>query len=77
MGKLKVVVDWDTCIADGVCYALCPQVFEAGPDGKSQIVEEYRGDKPHEGFVPEDLADCVDQAKTACPTGAISVEKVE
>ncbi|MFN3268296.1 MAG: ferredoxin, partial [Zestosphaera sp.] len=39
---LKVKVDWNLCIADGVCYALCPQVFEAGPDGKSQIVKEYR-----------------------------------
>jgi len=72
---LKVKIDWDTCIADGVCYAICPQVFEAGPDGKSQIVEEYRAGSPTEGNVPDDLADCVDQAKTACPTGSITVEK--
>ncbi len=77
MAKLKVTINWDTCIADGVCYALCPQVFEAGPDGKAQIVESYRGSKPSEGFVPEDLADCVEQARTSCPTGSISVEKVE
>jgi ferredoxin len=72
---LKVKVDWNLCIADGVCYALCPQVFEAGPDGKSQIVKEYRGSDVTEGVVPDDLSDCVEQAKTACPVGAISVEK--
>lgn len=72
---MKVKVDWNLCIADGVCYALCPQVFEAGPDGKSQIVKEYRGSDVTEGVVPDNLSDCVEQAKTACPVGAISVEK--
>jgi len=72
---LKVSINWDLCIADGVCYALCPQVFEAAEDGKSQIVEEYRGASPTEGNVPDDLSDCVEQARTACPTGAITVEK--
>ncbi|MEM0037690.1 MAG: ferredoxin [Zestosphaera sp.] len=72
---LKVKVDWNLCIADGVCYALCPQVFEAGADGKSQIVKEYRGSDVTEGTVPDDLADCVEQGRTACPVGAILVEK--
>ncbi len=77
MGKLKVSINWDTCIADGVCYALCPQVFEAGPDGKAQIVEQYRKGEVTVGEVPDDLADCVEQARTACPTGSITVEKIE
>lgn len=72
---MKVKVDWNLCIADGVCYALCPQVFEAGSDGKAQIVKEYRGGNINEGTVPDDLSDCVEQSKTACPVGAISVEK--
>lgn len=71
---IKVKVNWDLCIADGVCYALCPQVFEAGPDGKAQIVKEFRGKVPNEGTVPDDLKDCADQARTACPVGAISFE---
>lgn len=72
---LKVKVDWGLCIADGVCYALCPQAFEAGPDGKCQVVKEYRGGEVTEGVVPDDLADCVEQSRTACPVGAILVEK--
>ncbi|MEM2055741.1 MAG: ferredoxin [Sulfolobales archaeon] len=71
---LKVKVNWDLCIADGVCYALCPQVFEAGPDGKAQIVKEFRGGQPNEGKIPEDLKDCAEQSRVACPVGAISLE---
>jgi len=70
----KVKINWDLCIADGVCYALCPQVFEAGPDGKAQIVKEYRGAQPNEGTVPDELKDCAEQSRVACPVGAITFE---
>ncbi|MCS7098996.1 MAG: ferredoxin [Sulfolobales archaeon] len=70
----KVRINWDLCIADGVCYALCPQVYEAGPDGKPQIVKEYRGSQPFEGTIPDELKDCADQGRIACPVGAISIE---
>ena len=56
MPKFKVTIDRDQCISDGVCWALCPQVFEMNPDdGKSRIVEEYRTDDIGTGIVPEDL----------------------
>jgi ferredoxin len=71
---IKVKINLDLCIADGVCYALCPQVFEAGPDGKSQIVKEFRGKAPNEGTIPDNLKDCAEQARVACPVGAISFE---
>ncbi len=71
---LKVRVDLDLCIADGVCYALCPRVYEAGPDGKCQIVREFRGARPNEGIVPDDLKDCAEQGRVACPVGAITIE---
>ncbi|MEM0361075.1 MAG: ferredoxin [Sulfolobales archaeon] len=69
---VKVSVNQDTCIACGVCYSLCPQVFEAGGDGKSQIVAQYRvGGKATEGEVEESLKDCVETAKNSCPTFSI------
>ncbi len=77
MVKYRVVVNWNLCIADGVCYALCPQVFEVGPDGKAQIVEKFRGSNPWEGYVPEELKLCVEQASDACPSNAITIEKIE
>jgi len=78
MPKFKVTIDRDQCISDGVCWALCPQVFEMNPDdGKSQIVEEYRTDDVGTGVVPEDLGDCVKQAANSCPVQIIHVEEVE
>lgn len=80
MAKYKVAVNKETCIACGVCYSLCPQVFEAGEGGKSVIVAQYRtSDDPSksEGVIEEDLYDCVETARTSCPTASITVEKTE
>lgn len=71
---VKVKVNWDLCIACGVCYALCPQVFEAGPDGKSRVVKEYAEAEANEGTIPDELKDCAEQSRTACPVGAITLE---
>ncbi|MEM0453568.1 MAG: ferredoxin [Sulfolobales archaeon] len=73
MASLKLSINQDTCIACGVCYSLCPQVFEAGEDGKSQVVSQYRVEgKATEGNVDESLKDCVETAKNSCPTFSIS-----
>ncbi len=73
MASFKVSINQETCIACGVCYSLCPQVFEAGEDGKSQIVAQSRvGGKVTEGEVEESLRDCVETAKNSCPTFSIS-----
>jgi ferredoxin len=73
MAKIKVSVNQDTCIACGVCYSLCPQVFEAGKDGKSQIVSQYSvGGNVTQGEVDESLKDCVESAKNSCPTFSIT-----
>ncbi|HDN75941.1 MAG TPA: ferredoxin [Acidilobales archaeon] len=80
MVKYKVTVNKETCIACGVCYSLCPKVFEAGEDGKSTIVPQFRTvDDPtkSEGIIDESLYSDVVSAKDSCPTGSISVEKVE
>ena len=54
-----VKVDKEKCIGCGACAAICPDVFEIGPDGKSNVKED------------KDV-DCVDQAVQSCPVGAIS-----
>jgi ferredoxin len=80
MGKLKVTIDRDQCIADMVCVNLCPDVFEAAEDdGRSMIVEKWRVDPndPSTGIVPDDLKECVETAAESCPVGIISVEEVE
>ncbi|MDP8002879.1 MAG: ferredoxin [Caldisphaera sp.] len=67
----------DNCIADMVCVSLCGDVFEMSDvDGKANIVAKWRKDpsKINEGFVPDDLKDCVDAAVQSCPTQIIHIE---
>lgn len=74
---MQVTIEREECISCGACYADCPEVFEENPDdGMSQIVEEYRAnDDPSVGKVPDDLADCVDNAAYACPVEIIDYEE--
>jgi len=80
MAKLRVWIDRDECTSCMVCVSLCGEVFEMSEeDGKSQIVAQYRSspDNVGEGFVPEDLEDCVSSAVESCPVSIIHYEKVE
>ncbi|NPV88669.1 ferredoxin [Coprothermobacteraceae bacterium] len=60
---MAVKVDKDLCIACGVCMALCPDVFAAGADGKSEVIPGSDESLP-----------CVQESIDSCPTGAISKE---
>ncbi|HHY43609.1 MAG TPA: ferredoxin [Coprothermobacter sp.] len=60
---MALKVDKELCIACGVCMALCPEVFQADAEGKSEVIEGADETQP-----------CVDEAIDSCPTGAISRE---
>ena len=81
----QVAVDWETCIADGVCMDVCPVfVFEwalipgqAGT-GKDKIIEQgtdewnnYRTDKS-EPIREPDCIFCM-ACETSCPPQAIKI----
>ncbi len=70
---VKVIIDQETCTGCGTCEALCGDVYEMGDNGKAQLVEEYQGDDPSEGEVPDDI-DCTETGADSCPVDAISVE---
>jgi len=68
----KVTVDKDACTGCGLCYNdECPDVFEEGPDGTSQLKAPFMKGGPHEGEVPDDKKGCVQSAADACPVTAI------
>jgi ferredoxin len=78
MAQYRVVVNKDVCIACGVCYSTCPEVFEPDDEGKSQVVSKYRSSlnqSESEGFIDESAAQCAESAKDTCPVQAITVEK--
>ncbi|ACI18126.1 MAG TPA: ferredoxin [Coprothermobacter proteolyticus] len=60
---MALKVDKELCIACGVCMALCPEVFQADAEGKSEVIEGA-----------DETLPCVDEAIDSCPTGAISRE---
>ena len=73
---MKVTIDREECIACGVCYSDCPEVFEEDDDDStSQIVQKYRIDEnPAEGEIPAGLTDCLQTAADGCPVEAIHIE---
>ncbi len=58
--KGELVVHKDNCIACGACMAICPDVFQADDNGKSEV-------RPGADI----NSDCVDTAIEACPRNAI------
>jgi ferredoxin len=60
--SMKVVVDKSLCIGCGTCVSGCPDCFEFGDDGKSQVKAGCK-----EGCC--DLKQIVDD----CPVAAITV----
>lgn len=56
-------IDEGLCDGCETCAAICPEVFEIGDDGKSQVVNPDACDS----------CDC-QEAINACPTGAIKWE---
>ena len=63
---MKPLVDKSLCIGCGTCVSLCPEVFEMGGDGKSQVKE---------GADFEKNKGCIEQSVTSCPAQAITIEE--
>lgn len=78
--KYRVLIDQDSCIGDGICISICPEVFEFNDEGKARITEKYReSDQEAVGVVDADkeLEDSLVQAESMCPTQAIKLFKLE
>lgn len=56
-----VKVDHNKCIGCGLCAGLCPETFQMGADGKSEVISEK-------------TTDCAKKAAKNCPVGAISAK---
>lgn len=63
---MKVEVDDDVCGGHGVCWGLCPEVFDLTDDGYAVVLVDE---------VPTEHEAAVREARTRCPSGAITVEE--
>jgi ferredoxin len=71
---VTVTIDREECIECGVCWSTCPEFFEPGDDGWSQVVAEYRvHDSLAHGQAPAMLEDCVNEGADGCPVSIIHV----
>ncbi len=71
---IQVTIDREECIECGVCWNECPEFYEMGDDGWSQVVEEYRvQDSLAHGEAPANLEECVTVGADGCPVAIIHV----
>lgn len=62
---MKIVVDPDRCVGQGMCALYAPDIFVlSDEDGRAQ---------PAMNEIPADMEEAVRQAARACPEQAISV----
>ena len=60
---MKAFVKTEDCIGCGMCVDVCPEVFEIGTDGFSQVVGN-----------PSGCSEKTLEAAEICPVNAIEVE---
>ncbi len=73
---MRITIDREQCISCGVCWEVCPDIFEQNEeDSFSQIVERLRVDgSPAAGEAPQDLEECAREAADGCPVEIIHIE---
>ncbi len=62
---MRVTIDDDLCVGDGMCAELCPEVFKMV--GDLAVVQMEK--------VPEDLEEAVREAAEECVVEAITIEE--
>ncbi|MFX1486463.1 MAG: ferredoxin [Promethearchaeota archaeon] len=73
---VSVKVDRNLCIACGVCYSICGEVYEEDDEGKSRIVDSYLKEQNEDfsiGEVDESLKGCAQEGADSCPVVAIEI----
>ncbi|MFX0089119.1 MAG: ferredoxin [Promethearchaeota archaeon] len=69
-------IDRNLCIACGVCYSLCEDVYETDDEGKSRIVDRFLKEQNEDfstGEIDDSLKDCAKEGADSCPVDAIEI----
>ncbi len=67
-------IDQNDCSGCGACFSVCNRVFRTDEGRNSQLVEQYQGDSPYVGEVPDSLKSCAKNAADSCPNNAINIQ---
>lgn len=71
----KIIVDKETCIACGTCYALDPDHYKSDEAGKSEVKGGKVEGKTSTGSFDDEKIDAAKEAAEACPVDAIEVKE--
>jgi len=61
---MKAVIDTDRCRGHGICWSICPEVFDLTDDGYAEVLTPE---------VPAEYEAQVREAAGSCPERAITV----
>ena len=61
---MRARVDDEICAGHGVCFGLCPDIFDLTDDGYAVVTVDE---------VPPEHETVVREARTRCPSGAITL----
>lgn len=72
--KYEIKINRDECLVCGSCYSTDPKHFEAGEDGRSQVVGGSTNSTSVGNF-NDDGIENVKIAASGCPVSAISISE--
>ena len=62
---MKATIDREGCIACGICWSSCSEVFREAEDGLAEV---------HVEIIPEAFEASAIEASNSCPVSVITVE---
>jgi ferredoxin len=65
MKNMKAKIDRNGCIACGICWDICPEVFRMAEDGLAEVYVDV---------IPESFEESAKEACNSCPVSVITVE---
>jgi len=60
---MKAVIDTDRCRGHGICWSICPEVFDLTDDGYAEVLTP-EVPAEHEAQVREAISSCPERAIT-------------
>jgi ferredoxin len=73
LGKYKIEINREDCIACGTCYSLDTEHFESDEEGKGQVINGQTDEKTSIGTFTDDNIAQAQEAEDNCPVSVISV----
>jgi len=69
---MKITYEREKCIGCGLCASLCPDFWQMGEDGKSQLLNSTKNSQGNYEREIDDTA-CNQEAADSCPVQCIHI----